>query len=453
MNISTIKGRLQLVLLLAIGLCCTATADAQIITTVAGSDSMGYAGDGGAATMARLRRPYGTCFDKHGNMFIADYYNNVLRKVSTGGIITTVAGTGIAGFSGNGGPATDAQLGRISGVAVDAMDNIIFSDLSNNIVWQVSSGGTIYALAGNGAVGYSGDGGMAYAAQLSRPNDVGVDAAGNIYIADQANFRIRKIATTGIISTIAGIGTNGASGDGGAATNAQIGGLNKLTFDAAGNIYFTNGKTIRKINTAGIISTIGGGGTTTTITDGMMATAAGFDFINGITVDNNGTLFVSLTNWGQVYKIDAIGLVSLVANTAKIAGFTGDGGPALNAKLASPNGLSVDGNGDLYIADASNNRIRKITMAPAKVVLPSGSVAVMNVWPNPSGGDFSVNISSAVQGRKAKLVITNVLGQVVGVINVNTNEDAQLHLELPSGQYKLSAEIAGEKLTKSFIIR
>lgn len=452
MNISTIAQRLHFALLLLSSLCWNNSAEAQIITTVAGSDSVGYAGDGGAATAARLKRPCGVRFDTHGNMFIADNFNHVVRKVTTSGTISTVAGNGVSGFSGNGGPATDATLGAIYGVAADATDNIFFADYANNIVWQVNSAGTIFALAGNGTAGYSGDGGPAYAAQLARVSDVAVDGSGNIYIADQGNFRIRKVATTGTITTIAGTGTNGASGDGGPATDAQIGMVTALAADAAGNIYLTSNKTIRKVSTAGVITTIAGGGTYV-VADGVMATAANFDLLTGIAIDNNGTLYTSVVAWSQVYKIDAAGIVSLVINSPKIAGFSGDGGPALNAKLSRPSGLSVDARGDLYVADANNNRIRKVTMPPSGLATIRSKIFEIKTWPNPSDGNFSLKISTATQGQKATVTITNVLGEVVRELTVQPNEDALIQSGLPSGLFNVSVEIGREKQAMTLIVR
>ena len=191
-----------------------------IITTVAGNGSAGYSGDGGPATSAQLDGPEGVAVDGSGNLYIADTCNNRIRKVSATGIITTVAGNGSAGYSGDGGPATSAQLSLPAGVAVDGSGNLYIADSGNNRIRKVSATGIITTVAGNGSPGYSGDGGPATSAQLNQPAGVAVDASGNLYIADSSNNRIRKVSATGIITTVAGNGFDGYSGDGGPATSA-----------------------------------------------------------------------------------------------------------------------------------------------------------------------------------------------------------------------------------------
>jgi len=196
-------------------------AHAQTITTVAGNGTAGYSGDGAAATVAQLSEPNASFADAKGNLYIADYGNNVIRKVSTSGIITTIAGTGTAGYSGDGGPASMAKLHNPNGVIQDDIGNIYFCDYSNHCVRKIDTSGTITTIAGTGISGYNGDSIAATSAKLSYPITLAFDHSGNMYIADASNHRIRKVNTLGIISTIAGTGTAGFSGDGGPSVSAS----------------------------------------------------------------------------------------------------------------------------------------------------------------------------------------------------------------------------------------
>jgi len=332
-----------------------------IISTVAGNGTAGYSGDGGAATAAQLSNPFSVAVGSTGNIYIADGSNNRIRKVNTSGIISTVAGNGTAGYSGDGGAATAASLSSPYGVAVDSAGNIYIADRSNNRIRKVNTSGIISTVAGNGALGYSGDGGAATAAQLSSPHRVTVDSSGNIYIADTGNYRIRKVNTSGIISTVAGNGTQGYSGDGGAATAAQINNPYGVAVDSAGNIYIAdNGnKRIRKVNTSGIISTVAGNGTGGYLGDGGVATAAQLNNPYGVTVDNNGNIYIADTSNRRIRKVNTSGIISTVAGNGT-AGYSGDGGAATAAQLNNPYGVTVDNSGNIYIADTSNRRIRKV---------------------------------------------------------------------------------------------
>jgi hypothetical protein len=257
---------------------------------------------GGQATAAELSVPAGVSFDVAGNMYIADDGPNVIRKVTTAGVISTVVGNGTSGFSGDGGQATAAELEGPGPVVFDATGNMYVPDGLNNRIRKVTTAGIISTIAGNGTNGYSGDGGQATAAELNGPDQMACDAIGNLYIGDNSNHRVRKITTAGIISTIAGNGTFGFSGDGGQATAAELYFPNFITLDVAGNIYIddSNNNRIRKINTAGVISTFAGGG----------------------------------------------------------SGGLGDGGQATAAELGRPTGINFDAAGNFYIADSYNQRIR-----------------------------------------------------------------------------------------------
>jgi sugar lactone lactonase YvrE len=224
------------------------------IITVAGNGTASFSGDGGPATNATLNDPFGVALDAKGNLFIADTDNSRIRKVNTNGIITTVAGNGSPSFSGDGDTATSAGLYNPSGVAVDARGNLFIADGNNHRVRKVSTNGFINTVAGNGVFSFSGDGGAATSASLVWPTSVAVDASGNLFIADQSNNRIRRVNSSGIITTIAGNGTASFSGDGGPASNATLNSPSGLALDASGNLLIADNynNRVRKMNITGL---------------------------------------------------------------------------------------------------------------------------------------------------------------------------------------------------------
>ncbi|MGO9095116.1 MAG: BACON domain-containing protein, partial [Bryobacteraceae bacterium] len=340
-----------------------------VLTVVAGNGNFGFSGDGGPATTASLASPYGLAVDSAGALYIADSSNNRIRKVS-GGTITTFAG---GGTGGDGGPATSAFLALPLGVAVDSAGNLYIADWGDSRIRKVS-GGTITTFAGGGNQGL-GDGGPATSASLSLPAGVAVDSAGNVYIADSYNNRIRKVSG-GTITTVAGNGAYGFSGDGGPATSASLFYPFGVTVDSAGNLFIfdTFNQRIRKVS-AGTIATVAGNGLAGYSGDGGPATRAslnlaGGSFNGGVGVDSAGNLYIADTFNQRIRKVSA-GTISTVAGNGN-GGFAGDGGPAANASLFGPSGVAVDSVGNLYIADASNNRIRKLSGGTIATVAGNG---------------------------------------------------------------------------------
>jgi sugar lactone lactonase YvrE len=328
------------------------------MSSVAGNGTTGFSGDGGLAISAQLNHQGGVAVDAAGNLYIADTSNNCIRKVASGGVISTIAGIGTSGFSGDGGPATSAQLYLPSSVAVDAAGNLYITEFSSRIR-KVTSGGVISTVAGNGTRGFSGDGGPATSAQVFGPSSVAVDVAGILYIADTGNHRIRKVTPDGVISTVAGNGTAGFSGDGGPATSAQLGFPLGVAVDAAGNLYVADVPShIRRVTPDGVISTVAGNGTGGFSGDGGPATSAQLYVPSSVAVDAAGNLYIADQRNSRIRKVTRGGLISTVAGTGTISG---DGGPATSAQLNSPGGIALDVAGNLYIADSSNNRIRKVT--------------------------------------------------------------------------------------------
>lgn len=349
----------KIILLLA--LLFSANAYGQIIHTIAGNGFAGYTGDGIPATASSLHTPYGICVDAAGNIYIPDGGNRRVRKISPAGTISTIAGTGVLGYSGDGGPATAAQLFEPTCVFVDAANNVFIADEYNNCVRKINPAGIITTLAGTGTSGYTGDGGPATAARLYYPYSITADALGNVYIADRGNHCIRKINTAGIISTFAGTGTSGYSGDGGPATAARFFQPVSLCLSTSGDMYITDwgNRRVRKINPAGVISTIAGDGTFS-FADGVPAVSTGLSNPYGVSIDCNGNIYVGEYTGYRIRRINAAGIIHTIAGNGTF-GYTGDGGPATAAQLYYPIALSLDAAGDMLVSDQGNNCIRKIT--------------------------------------------------------------------------------------------
>jgi trimeric autotransporter adhesin len=331
--------------------------------------------------------------DASGNIYIADTNNHRIRMVTKStGIISTVAGTGYSGYSGDGGQATSAALRNPYGVAVDASGNIYIADSANNRIRMVTkSTGIISTVAGTGSYSYSGDGGQATSAALNYPYDVAVDASGNIYIADSSNYCIRMVLkSTGIIRTVAGTGSSGYSGDGGQATSAALGNPYDVAVDASGNIYIadTTHNRIRTVmKSTGIISTVAGTGSYGSSGDVGQATSATLYNPYGVAVDASGNIYIADTNNHRIRMVTkSTGIISTVAGTGS-SGYNGDGGQATSAALRDPFGVAVDASGNIYIADSSNYCIRMFALPASSAAPPSPSSIVTSspaYFPTPS---------------------------------------------------------------------
>ncbi len=416
-------------------------ASGQILTTIAGNNTVGYSGDGGIAALAVLNAPQGTVSDHSGNLFFADANNNCVRKISITGIITTVAGNGTAGYSGDGGPATDAQLFIPLSVAIDTSGNIFIVENKNHCIRKVDAMGMISTIAGNGTSGFSGDGGPASDALLHRPTGIAADKLGNIYFNDAGNARMRKIDDVGIITTIAGTGIIGYSGDGGQATAATLRGPYGICFDGTGNIYFADGgnNVVRKIETTGLISTIAGNGVYSFGGDDSAATSARFANPQHIAIDNSGNLYIADYGNNRIRKVDGAGVITTVAGDG-IPGYNGDG-PATSKELFRPNGIAVGAMGEIFIADQGNNRIRHV-MSPL-IVTPLGNTeAYVSVYPSPVKNVLTVSCSSIV----TSVAIYNAAGQIVYAQKYNAPTIKIDVSQLPCGLYLL--QVNGASIQK-----
>jgi len=348
---------------------CVVRLDAttRLLTLAAGNGTPGFSGDNGPATNAQLNNPRGVAVDSAGNLYIADNGNNRVRKVSNG-VITTIAGNGGRGFSGDNGPAASAQLNFPTGVAVDSAGNLYIADYDNERIRRVSNG-VINTVAGNGMPGFSGDNGPATNAQLSNPVGIAVDSAGNLYVADTGNYRVRRVSN-GVITTVAGNGTRGFSGDGGPATSAQFDGDQGVAVDSAGNLYIADDGNyrIRKVSN-GVITTVAGNGTPGFSGDNGPATSAQLNLPDGVALDSAGNLYIVDLFNNRIRKVSGGGITTAVGGGSSL----GDNGPAVSSQLAYPSRVAVDSAGNLYIADYGDNRIRRVSDSVITTVAGNGT--------------------------------------------------------------------------------
>ena len=352
-----------------------AAGPAGTVTTVAGTSngatSYGFSGDGGPATAAQLYQPRAVAFDGAGNAYIADGLNHRIRRVDTAGTITTVAGNGLAGFAGDGGPATSAQLNTPHGVAVDGNGNIFIADSANHRIRRVDRSGVITTVAGTGEPGSTGQDGPARTALLKFPKTVMV-SGGNLYIADSGNNRICRVnLRNGEITTVAGTLRADFGGDGGPATKAQLNTPGAMWMARGGNLYIADSDNhrLRKVDSDGVITTVAGTGTPGSGGDGGPATEAQLNDPRAVVADGDGNVYVAEELGHRIRRIDRSGKITTIAGTGN-PGFSGDGGPATSADFNQVRGLALDSTGDLWVADLSNNRIRVVASAASA---PAGS--------------------------------------------------------------------------------
>jgi len=335
------------------------------ITTIAGTGAAGFSGDGGAATTAALGGyPGSVAVDGSGNVYFPQRYYHRIRRISPDGTISTFAGTGTPAYSGDGGPASNATLSDPWGVAVDTAGSVYIADSGNHRIRKVPRGGVITTVAGNGTQGSSGDGGPAVSASLCHPTAVAADLSGNLYIADECNNRIRRVSSSGIITTVAGSASAAYSGDGGSATNASLSSPHGAAVDAASNVYVTNSlsRRVRKFTPGGTISTVAGNGLFKAPSDGVPSTASYLNTPSGVAVGGDGSVYIVDLGNQQVRRVGPAGVITTVAGNG-VTGFSGDGGPATAASvnLYYRSGLAVGADGSLYIGDTRSQRVRKVT--------------------------------------------------------------------------------------------
>ena len=361
------------------------------LTTFAGNGTGAYSGDGGAATAAALRNPANLVFSRDGRLLIADTGNQRVRVVGSNGNISTFAGTGTAGYSGDGGAATAAKVNSPGGISFDLNGNLLLADSANHRVRRIGTNNLITVLAGNGTAdgffGQIGDNSAATSANINSPSAAVADTNGNVFIADTLHHRIRKVATNGVITTIAGNGAPGYSGDRLRGPYAQLNAPAGLALDRAGNLLIADksNNCIRALSPGGLISTLAGNGTRGFAGDGGPATNAQFNLPAGVNVDSAGNVYIADTGNHRIRRVNPQGIISTLAGTG-VAGFSGDGGAGKNAQLNGPADVSPDAAGNLYIVDKANHRIRQLSPITTSLRLDNLNPAQL--------GDYQVIVSS-----------------------------------------------------------
>ena len=373
--------------------------NANIIYTVAGNGVGSFGGDGGPATIANIKSAYGVAFDSVGNMYVADSGNNRVRKLDTNGTITTVAGNGGTTFSGDGVIATNTSVWRPSGVTVDAAGNLYVADY-NNRIRKVDTNGYISTVAGGGT---GGDGGPATSASLNNPTGIALDGVGNLYIADRGNNRVRRVDTSGNINAFAGTNSAGFAGDGGLATYAKLSSPTAVATDAAGNVFIADSvnNRVREVNVSGIITTFAGTNVSGFAGDGGAATNARLNNPTGVAVDISGDVFVLDASNNRIRMIDTNGSITTVAGSGNPS-YGGDGGAATNAGLFGPQGVALDVSGNLYIGD-NGNRVRKVLLYAS---LPAFTISHA-AWAN--AGNYSVAVTGSAGSVTSSVASLTVL--------------------------------------------
>lgn len=425
--------------------------NAQIITRFAGGGTV-LLGDGGPATAANIPDPGTGIFDKNGNYYNTSSSGHRIRKVDTSGIVTTIAGTGTGGYNGDNISATAAKLYEPAGITLDSNGNLYICDERNERIRRVDKiTGIITTVAGTGTGGYNGDGIPATNAQIYDPQGVCFDKFGNLYVTEYLNNRIRKVTPTGIISTFAGTGVAGYSGEGGLADTSKVNLPGGICADTAGNIYYADISNSRvfRINIAGIITTYAGTSTGYLYNgDDIPATIANIDPYF-LTIDDTGNLFIAEYHNYRVRKVDAAGIIHTVAGNG-ISGTTGEGGPATAAEFQKPNGVALDACGNLYIPDANSGHVRKVIFNPgcdpylhthfdsATLSVPVVAVGDVSIYPNPAFCELTVATSTSLSGGQEMLrsiTISNVMGQAMLYRACNGAKETINIAALPVGVY------------------
>jgi sugar lactone lactonase YvrE len=486
---------------------------AQTITLWAGNGTSGYMGDNGPATNAELKDTQGIGTDASGNVYIADPSNHVVRKITPAGIISTFAGSNTAVVLGDGGPATAALIVAPSGIAVDAAGNVYIGDISNRIR-KVNTLGIISTIAGNGTAGSIGDNGPATAAEINQPEALAVDNKGNVYIGTVGDNKVRMVNSSGIISLVAGNGIAGATGDGSPATSAKLNFPSGLAVDTFGNVYIADmaNSKIREVwKSNGNIYTFAGNGTPGSAGDNGAAGSAQLRAPQGVHLDIYGNLYVADGPNFTVRRISGSSSIITTVVGVGTSGSTGDNGPANAAKLNDPRDVAFDPSGNMFISDAGNSKVRKITPIPSVLVLnnsaplciaatntlsdaisggtwsssntivatvgsSSGIVTAvtagtatiqyktlndgastivlvnncklavshtatitngLKVYPNPNDGTFTIMLT-ADNDEQATVTITNMVGVKVSEFKTYTNRPLEVRINQPTGLYFLN---------------
>lgn len=427
-------------------------ANGQIISTKVGTGVPGLTGDGGPAAEATLHVPSALALDAAGNLFIADMANNRIRKVNTSGTISTIAGSDSAGFIGDGGPATDARLNSPTGIALDASGNIYIADKGNNKIRKINAAGIISTFAGDvkDTAGFRGDGDTAILARLNHPTGVAVDDSGNVFIADQLNNRIRRVNKLGIIETVIGNGVPAFNGDEHPFnTDIMVNMPYSITFAPNGDLYVADtwNNLVRRVDkTTGKLTTF-----YAMQADHVYHGSNTMRLFHptSITFDKLGNMYVADQGNYKIKRIDTFGYWQTMAGTGGI-GFSGDGDRADKATFQYINGIVSDDGGNLWVADTYNERVRYITTT-VSVSNVTGILGSIELYPNPANSSFNFNLTTE-KSQNVAVVITDVTGKVVFSQNMRTNVNNSISLDVPAGLYLLTAVADNQKLNAKLTI-
>ena len=434
---------------------CSMSSKGQgIITTICGNGITEYIGDGFPATAFALAGPTGIWVDKNKNVLVADFEDMRIRKIDPQDTLFTIYGVGSPGYSGDSGMASAAHLRNPDGVCMDTAGNVYITEWYNDVVRKVdATTGIITTVCGNGTGGYGGDNGPATAANMETPGPAWVDNAGNIYIPDYGNHRIRKVnAATGIITTIAGVGVAGYTGDNGAATAATLSYPNSVTVDTSGNVFISDygNNCIRRVDAVtGIITTVVGTGAAGYFGDGGIAVAARLRHPNYVFADKKGFIYLSDNGNNVIRAVNASGFIHTVAGTGEF-GYSGDGGPATAAKFNSPASVYVNDSGIIFIADGLNSVIRRVD---------PGKDAVQNItkdntfsmYPDPCDGKFTLVIPYL--HSETSVTVYNCMGQMIyqsAISDQHTDVDLST---TPAGIYYVQCSSSEGTTTRKLVVR
>lgn len=407
-------------------------AFAQIITTVAGTGAIGYSGDGGPALTAKFHEPVDIAFDKQGNMYVTDVLNYCIRKISTTGIITTFAGNGTNGLTLYGSAATATSLMSPKSVCVDNAGNILITDVY--YIAKVDTSGIISKIAGNPTAS-SFNNVPALNGRLTNVVGIALDNLGHLYIGDEANSRLKVVRTDGKMYHFGGTGSPGdPRGDNGPVLFARLTTPMSVKVDKDNNVYFVDSATtVRKVNPAGVVTTVAGNRIEGFSGDGGPATAASFHQVQNVIVDKHGNLYIADALNHRIRKVSTNGIVTTVVGNGT-AGFSGDGGPATAASLNGPWGMALDSVGNLFIVDVLNQRIRKVSGLYTDVPVIADKTAEPLIFPNPVQDELTIEVD---KDSYHSLVMYDIIGKIV-LQKVISQNNVKINMAgIPAGVYYL----------------
>ena len=443
-------------LILLLGLVYSgAKAQSGYITTIAGNGVTQYIGDGYPATSLSLATPSGMCIDAAGNVYSTDFASHRIRKITPTDSIYTIGGTGVGGYTGDNGQATNARVDRPYGITIDTSGNLYIVDMYDDVVRKIAKAtGVVSTICGIGIGGYYGDNGPATAAHMEQPTGICIDNTGNLYIADKGNNRIRKISTsTGIITTVAGTGTMGYGGDDSLATAAKLSNPTGACIDNITNdLYIAdyNNHRIRKVDGAtGIITTVAGTGIAGYGGNAGLAVNAQLTQPNAVYMSKQGNLYISDYGNNVIRIVDHDHIIGTIAGNGNY-GYSGDGGPAPHCTFIGPLAVCTDDMENIYIADGTNSAIRKVQFSPVGIS-SINRVVPLTVYPNPTTGVCVIDADILLTGT-AQAVVCNTLGMTVYTAVVSEPKHRIDLSEMPSGVYYIRL-LSGEEVKVGKVIK